>query len=96
MIPSKALKAHKTELIELARQYGAANIRLFGSVLRGTDNESSDLDLLVDMPEGATLLDIIGLEQSIGDCLGVTVEVLTDNDLPESFREDILREARPI
>jgi len=94
--PSKALELHKEIVLQLAGQFGAKNIRVFGSALHGTDNEKSDLDLLVDMPEGTTLIEIIGLEQAIGDSLGVRVEVLTDKDLPDSFREKVLLEAQPL
>ena len=94
--PSRALQTHKGVILDIATQFGATNIRVFGSALHGTDSEESDLDLLVDMPEGTTLIEIIGLEQAIEDNLGVRVEVLTDKDLPSSFRENVLLEARSL
>ena len=94
--PSRALQTHKGVILDIAKQFGANNIRVFGSALHGTDTEESDLDLLVDMPEGTTLIEIIGLEQAIGDILGIRVEVLTSEDLSGSFREKVLLEARPL
>jgi predicted nucleotidyltransferase len=96
MRPSIALKNHKTQIISLAEQFGVRNIRVFGSVLHGVDREGSDLDLLVDVPQGTNLLEVIGLQQQAEDLLGVKVEVLTADDLPGSFREEVLREARPL
>lgn len=73
-----------------------SNPRVFGSALRGTDTETSDLDLLVDADPGATLLDLSGLQVELEDLLGVRVDVLTPQDLPSRFREQVLAEARPV
>jgi uncharacterized protein len=96
MKPSTALHLHRARILDLAMQHGLHNVRLFGSVLYGKDTEGSDLDLLVDAPQGITLLDIIGLQQAIEDELGVRVDVLTAMDLPPSFRERVLHEAQPL
>jgi uncharacterized protein len=74
----------------------AVNPRVFGSVLRGTDEEGSDLDLLADALPGATLFDLGGLQVELEEILGVPVDLLTPADLPPRFRARVLAEAVPI
>lgn len=62
----------------------------------GTDQEGSDLDLLVDAPTGTTLFDLGGLQVELEDLLGVNVDLLTPGDLPLKFRDKVLAEARPV
>jgi uncharacterized protein len=81
---------------EATSRFRAANPRVFGSVLHGTDREGSDLDLLVDALPGATLFDLGGLQIELEELLGVGVDLLTPGDLPMKFREQVLAEARPI
>jgi predicted nucleotidyltransferase len=96
MKPSAALEA-KRDVIRLAvARFRAANPRVFGSVLNGSDREDSDLDILVDTMPGATLLDLGGLQEELQDLLGVRVDVLTPGDLPSKFREKVLSEAKPV
>lgn len=71
-------------------------MRVFGSVLNGLDREDSDLDLLVDLPAGTSLLRVVGLQQDIEDALGVKVDLCTERELHPSLRERILAEARPL
>ena len=66
------------------------------SVLHGQDEEGSDLDLLVDVPKGTTLLDMVRLQNAIATELGVAVDVLTASDLPRRVRSQVLLEARPL
>jgi predicted nucleotidyltransferase len=79
---------------DVARRFPAANRRRFGSVLHGTDEDGSDLDLLVDALPGATLFDLGGLQAELEELLGVAVDLLTPEDLPARFRAEVLREAR--
>jgi predicted nucleotidyltransferase len=69
---------------------------VFGSVAKGLDREDSDLDLLVDVPEGTSLLRIVGLQQDIEDALGVRVDLCTERELHPALRQRILAEARPV
>ena len=71
-------------------------MRVFGSALYGTDQEGSDLDLLVDALPGATLFDLGGLQDELEMLLGIHVDLLTPADLPVAFREQVLAEARPV
>ena len=60
------------------------------------DREGSDLDLLVDPLPGATLFDLGGLQDELQELLGVSVDVLTLQDLPAKFRDVVAQEARPV
>lgn len=96
MKPSEALQNHRDAVLQIAARLGAQNVRVFGSVLHGEDTESSDLDLLVDVPRGTTLLDMVRLQNAIENELGVSADVLTALDLPAKFRDQVIREARPL
>ena len=77
-------------------RFNTANLRVFGSVLRGADIEGSDLDLIVDPLPGATLFDLGGLQTELEELLGVRVDLLTPGDLPLKFRAEVLSQARPV
>ena len=77
-------------------RFNTANLRVFGSVLRGADIDGSDLDLIVDPLPGATLFDLGGLQTELEDLLGVRVDLLTPGDLPLKFRAEVLSQARPV
>jgi predicted nucleotidyltransferase len=96
MKPSTALDRNRTAIREAVGRFRAANPRIFGSVLHGTDRDDSDLDLLVDALPGATLFDLGGLQVELEDLLGVSVDVLTPEDLPRKFRDRVLAEAVPV
>ncbi len=88
--------ARRDEILRLARQRGARDIRVFGSVARGEATESSDLDLLVSWEPGRSLLDHAGLVQDLQELLGVKVHVGTEKSLHWYVRDRILREATPL
>lgn len=96
MKPSAALEAHRVTVRALAQRYHTTNPRVFGSVAQGGDCDGSDLDLLVDALPLATLLDLGGLQLALEELLGVPVDVRTPHDLPISFRDEVLRQARPV
>ena len=96
MRPSIALETQRIAIREAAGRFRAANPRVFGSVLHGTDRDGSDIDLLVDVLPGATLFDLGGLQVELEDLLGLKVDLLTPADLPPKFREQVLAEARPV
>jgi len=77
------------------RPDGARNIRLFGSAARGEDRPDSDLDLLVEMDPGRSLLDLIALGQDLEELLDRKVDVLTDIGVHPAIRPHILADARP-
>jgi predicted nucleotidyltransferase len=90
------LDAKRSAVREAATRFRAANPRVFGSVVHGTDQDGSDLDLLVDALPGATLFDLGGLQDELESLLGVHIDLLTPDDLPRKFRAKVLAEARPI
>ena len=96
MRPSQALSQHREAVCLAATRYRVANPRVFGSALHGNDREGSDLDLLVDPLPGATLFDLGGLQDELQELLGVSVDVLTLQDLPAKFRDVVAQEARPV
>ncbi|HET8553974.1 MAG TPA: nucleotidyltransferase family protein [Rhodanobacteraceae bacterium] len=96
MKPSIVLDLNRTAVRDAAARFRSSNIRVFGSARHGTDTEGSDLDLLVDPLPGATLFDLGGLQNELEDMLGVRVDLLTPDDLPKAFRQNVLRDALPV
>jgi hypothetical protein len=90
------VNSHRQQVLDLAAQYRAGNVRLFGSVLRGEVAPGSDIDLLVDPLPGATLFDLGGLQVELQELLGVPVDLLTPGDLPSSWRQRVLSTAVPL
>jgi predicted nucleotidyltransferase len=81
------------DIDRIAAAHGARNVRVFGSVRRGETSDSSDLDLLVDMSEGRSLLDLVALGDDLEAALGVAVDVVTEGSLSPYLRDQILAEA---
>lgn len=96
MRPSIALELQRGAVHEAASRFHTANPRIFGSVLHGTDEDGSDIDLLVDALPAATLFDLGALQIELESLLGVPVDLLTPGDLPPKFRAQVLAEARPV
>jgi uncharacterized protein len=89
----ETLQAHRRTIIDLAARHGARNVRVFGSTVRGDARPNSDVDLLVEIEPGRTLLDVIALEQDLETLLGRPVEILTDGGLSPYLEKRILAEA---
>ena len=87
------LRAKRSEILDLAEHHGAHNVRVFGSVARGEAGPESDIDLLVDLEPGRSLLDLGGLLMDLRDLLQVSVDVGTVAMLKERIRDRVLREA---
>jgi len=96
MRPSMALGMQRHAVRETVSRFRTTNPRVFGSALHGTDQDGSDLDLLVDALPGATLLDLGDLQDELTLLLGITVDVLTPGDLPPKFRAQVLAQAQPV
>ncbi len=90
------LKEKRSEILRIADGYGAKNVRVFGSVARGDADEQSDIDLLVDMEPGRSLLDLGGLWSDLNSLLGVKVDLVTEKGLKRRIRERVLKEAVPL
>jgi uncharacterized protein len=87
------LPAIREDVHRIAAAHGAGNVRVFGSVGRGEQDASSDLDLLVDMAEGRSLFDLIALSNDLEESLGVEVDVVTEASLSPYIRDHVLDEA---
>ena len=96
MRPSVVLGMKRSAVREAVGRYRTANPRVFGSVLHGTDQNRSDIDLLVDALHGATLFDLGGLQDELESLLGLQVDLLTPGDLPLKLRAKVRAEARPV
>ena len=87
------LMVKREEILRLASKYGARNVRIFGSVARGEAGADSDLDLLVELEAGRSLLDHVALIQDLEDLLGRKVDVVTERALHWYIRDRVLAEA---
>lgn len=96
MKPSLLLHSHRTAVRRIVSDYRVSNPRVFGSVLHGTDTEHSDLDLLVDPTAETTLFDLGAISRDLSRLLGVPVDVLTPDALPDKARAQVLAEAQPL
>ncbi len=96
MRPSTALLNHRQAIVQIVESHNALNPRVFGSVAHRTDRDGSDLDLLIDPTADTSLFDIGAIRRELKSLLGIEVDVLTPNALPDSFRHRVLSEAKPI
>ncbi len=87
------LRRKRKEILAIAFRHGAKEVRVFGSVVRGEDDETSDLDLLVSMESDRSLYDLIGLQQDIEQLVGRKTDVITDKSINRYLKESILKEA---
>ena len=90
------IERNREEILRIAARHGARNVRVFGSVARGEDRFDSDVDLLVEMQDDRSLLDLVGLEQELEELLQRKVDVLTDASIHPAIRQRITAEARAL
>ena len=86
----------REQILALAAKYGASNVRVFGSVVRGTADKDSDIDFLVDLEEGRSLFDLGGMLMDLQDLLQRGVDVVTEKGLHWYIKDKILKEAKPL
>lgn len=89
----RRLRQRRVAIIDTAAKRRARNVRVFGSVARGEDTASSDVDLLVDLDEGVSLVALAGLKRELSELLGVNVDVVPAATLKARVREEVLAEA---
>jgi predicted nucleotidyltransferase len=87
------LAGKREEVLRIAAKYGARKVRVFGSVARGEADGQSDVDFLVELEPGRSLLDLGGLQMELEALLGCSVDVVTERALKARVRERVLREA---
>src|SRR5438876_10078752 len=92
----RLLKSKHEDIITTAQKHGAHNIRAFGSIARGNERLDSDVDFLVDMEPGRSLLDMGGLLMELRELLGRNVDVVTERGLKPRLRERLWKEAVPL
>ena len=90
------LRNRRDEILDLAGRHGATNVRVFGSAARGDSDDRSDIDLLVEMQPGRSLLDMGGLLMDLQRLLGRRIDIVTEIRLRARIRERVLREAVPL
>lgn len=90
------LRVRRQEILGYARSHGARNVRVFGSTARGDVVATSDVDLLVEMEPGRSLLDLVALWQDLESLLGIHVDVLSDGGVSHHLRERIYADAVPL
>lgn len=90
------LRAFKQQLESIAANHRACDLRVFGSVVRGEADEKSDVDFLVRMLPGASLMDIVGLEHSFTDLLGTKADVVPDDSIHPLIEPYIRRDVVPL
>lgn len=87
------LHEKREDILRLAKEYGAYNVRVFGFVARGEADERSDVDLLVTLENGRSLLDLVGLWMDLEELLQRKVDVVSEGGLRGGFGEHVLRDA---
>jgi predicted nucleotidyltransferase len=93
---SVILERYRAEILDLARRHGAQDVRVFGSFAQAEEGPDSDLDLLVTLGEGRSLLDLVGLKQDLEDLVRRPVDVVTERALSPYLRERVLSQAVPL
>lgn len=92
----ESVKQHRAQLLQLANEHGAYNVRIFGSVVRGDERPGSDVDFLVSFRDGTSLFDVGGLLVDYKELLGCDVDIVSDRALKQDLRHTILASAQPL
>lgn len=87
------LEKDRAAILEIAKRWGACELRVFGSMARGDAGPESDVDLLVRMEEGRTGVDMGGLLMDLQELLGRKVDVVTEASLHPAIRRRVLEQA---
>lgn len=96
MTPEQILKDKREEILRIAAKHGAHNVRVFGSVARGTADAQSDIDLVVAFEPGRSLLDHAALWLELQELLGCKVDVVSERGIKPRIRHRVLDEAVPL
>jgi predicted nucleotidyltransferase len=90
------LKTYRKEILETAMRNGAVDVRVFGSIARGDDRPDSDIDFLVNLEPGRSLLDLARLLRELNALLDRPVDVVTEAGLRPRIKSQVLKEAQPL
>jgi uncharacterized protein len=92
----QVLTEKREEILQIALRRGARNVRVFGSVARGEDDDLSDIDILVSFDPGTTLLGHMALTRELQELLECKVDVVSDRGLRPAIKDRVLQEATPL
>jgi hypothetical protein len=90
------LRAKRADILRLAKQHGADNVRVFGSIARGDAHPNSDVDFLVDFPRNRSIFDLVGLWQDLTELLGCEVDLVVEEHPADNFMQAALEDAVPL
>jgi predicted nucleotidyltransferase len=96
MSGKELIEKKRQDIIRICEKHGAHAIRVFGSVVRGEDDTGSDIDFLVELEQGRSLLDVVALIQDLEELLGRPVDVVEPEGIHWYIRDRVLKEAVPL
>ena len=89
----KLMKEKRDKILEITARHGATEVRVFGSTVRGKTKPGSDIDLLVELQAGRSLLDIVAIKQDLEDLLNCKVDIVTEGALSTYIKNEVLQQA---
>jgi len=93
MVTMRDIQLRREDILAIAARHGAHHVRVFGSIVRGSADDASDLDLLVEMDDDRSLIDHVALINELEAYLGRKVDVVSQQALHRSIRDEVLRQA---
>ena len=96
MTQEELLITQREQILLLAHKYGAYDVRIFGSLARGEARPDSDIDFLVKLEAGRSMLDLARLSRELQSLLGFNVDIVTEAGLRPRIRSEVLKEARQL
>ena len=93
---SELLNQNRDQILDVVQKHGGQNVRIFGSVARGETGPDSDVDFLIDLERGRSLLDRASIKLELEKVLGCKVDVVTERGLRDRMRPRVLQEAVPL
>lgn len=88
----KCIQELKSKIIPILQEHDVTHAAIFGSFARGEEREDSDLDILVELEQGKSLLDLVALKLELEDFLGRKIDIATYNALHSGIRERVFEE----
>jgi hypothetical protein len=96
VVADTALNRHRDEILRIIAAHGGRDVRVFGSRARGDAGKQSDIDILLNLEPGRSLLDLVAIKQDLTDLLGLDVDVVTERSLSPYMRDEILTSAESL
>lgn len=86
----------KKKAVPILKEAGVTRSALFGSYVRGEEGNDSDIDILVDLPKEATLIDLIGLKLALEEKLEKKVDIVEYDGIKDRIKDSILQNQYPL